>query len=206
MARRDASTPRTPNFRDWRAAVLHPPGPVAEALQRQLARLSIQTRILWPDLDAAGAEADVVFFDADLGHDQQFPWPAGGAPMPTVALVGSEAPGRLEWALAQRPCAHMTKPVGSGGVYSALVIASHAFAERRALQQDIAALSARLKGRTVVARALARLMAERGLDDAAAMRLLRGEAMDRGRTLEDQASALLAGPEAAARDRGGRRP
>ena len=46
--------------------------------------------------------ADFLFFDADLGHDAQFPWAPGAAPMPPIALIGSEAPGRIEWALSIR--------------------------------------------------------------------------------------------------------
>ncbi|ODN70361.1 ANTAR domain-containing response regulator [Methylobrevis pamukkalensis] len=115
---------------EWHAVVLHRPHPAADALVRQLERLRITTRLVWPELTAAEASADVVFFDADMGYDGQFPWPAGHAPMPLVALIGSEAPGRVEWALAQGSDAHLLKPIGSAGVYSAILIAAHGFAAR----------------------------------------------------------------------------
>ncbi len=77
----------------------------------------------WPDPGAEALAADFLFFDADLGHDAQFPWEPGASPMPMIALIGSEAPGRIEWALGIGAHAQILKPVGDGGVYSALLIA-----------------------------------------------------------------------------------
>lgn len=67
-----------------------------------------------PGLARAGPEAlgaDFVFFDADMGHDEQFPWAPGQSPMPMVALIGS-GPGRIEWALRAGAHAQILKPVG----------------------------------------------------------------------------------------------
>ena len=54
-----------------------------------------------PDLpagfDATGYTS--IFFDVEMGHDSQCPWGRGASPMPSVALIGSEAPGRIEWAI-----------------------------------------------------------------------------------------------------------
>ena len=70
----------------------------------------------WPELPVEALAADFVFFDADLGFDEQFPWKPGAAPMPLVALIGSEAPGRIEWALSHNADAQLLKPVGNAGV------------------------------------------------------------------------------------------
>ena len=182
---------RTPNFRGWRALVLHKPGPVTEALLRQFDRLGLEGRVIWPDL-AQDATADVLFFDADLGHDGQFPWPPGHAPMPLIALLGSEAPGRVEWALTRRPHAHMLKPLGSGGVYGALVIASHTYAERFQLEGEVATLRSRLARRQAVAEAVVTLMRRDGIatTDAAYARL-RKLAMASQRSIEDTADDVL---------------
>lgn len=182
------------NFRDWRALVLHRPGSAAEAIVKQLDRLGLTTERAWPELDATAHRADVVFFDVDMGYDEQFPWAPGHAPMPLVALIGSEAPGRIAWALSHNPAAHLLKPLSSAGVFSALQIARHAFARRQALQGEIDGLVERLHQRPAVARALLRLMGE-GCDEDEAMRRLRRFAMDRQLTVEAAAELLLAGPE-----------
>lgn len=186
---------RTPNFRGRRAVVLHRPHVTVEAVLRQLERLGMSAVARWPELEEGDLAADVILFDADMGHDGQFPWEAGAAPMPMIALVGSEAPGRLEWMLTHGICAHMLKPVTSGGVYSGLVVAFHAFAERRARLDEVADLRARLRRRPQVARALARVMAARGLAEDDAYKVLRTEAMSRRQTIEDYCEALLAAPD-----------
>lgn len=179
-----------PNFAAWRAIVLHRPHPSVEALVRQLQSLHIQVRVVWPQLDEEDARADVVFFDGDMGHDEQFPWPTGYSPMPLVALVGSEAPGRIEWTLAQGCHAHLLKPIGSIGAYSALLIAAHTFQTARAHADDVRSLEERLRQRPIVVRAVLTLMQSRSEDEAAAFKRLRGIAMEWGMTIEDAADAI----------------
>ncbi|MDQ0455240.1 ANTAR domain-containing response regulator [Rhizobium paknamense] len=182
--------PRRPSLAQWHAVILHRDHPSVEALRRQLELMHIRVSVVWPQLDSAHAEADVVFFDADMGHDGQFPWPAGFAPMPMIALIGSEAPGRIEWALAQGCNAHLLKPIGSTGAYSALLIASHAHQAERHQADDIRALENRLRQRPVVVHAILELLRQGARDEAAAWRQLRLLAMESGMTIEDAASSL----------------
>ena len=77
-----------------RALILHRPHAVVTALTRQLQAVGLRVEATWPDLPSAALAADFVFFDADMGFDDQFPWDRGQAPMPLIALIGSEAPGR----------------------------------------------------------------------------------------------------------------
>ena len=178
-----------PNFRSWTAVVLHRPHAAADAVIRQLDRIGVRASAAWPELDGA-ATADVVFFDADLGYDGQFPWPPCQAPMPLVALLGSEAPGRVEWAIAQGADAHLLKPIGSAGVYSALVIARQAFSARMSLLAEVAELRDRLRRRPAVAQAVVAIMQSESIDEAAAFRRLRQIAMETRRTIEDAAEAV----------------
>jgi AmiR/NasT family two-component response regulator len=181
-----------PNFRGWSAIILHRPHAAAEAITRQLERIGATARIVWPELDATSGSADVVFFDADLGHDGQFPWPPGEAPMPLIALLGSEAPGRVEWAIGRGADAHILKPIGSAGVYSALVIARHAFAARRQWLAEIEDMRDRLRRRPTVARAVIAIMQGEKMNEAAAFRRLRQIAMESRRTIEDAAEMVIA--------------
>jgi len=179
-----------PMFSSWQAVILHRPHPAVEALTRQLESLHIRVRTVWPQLDEQDAMADVVFFDADMGHDQQFPWPSGFSPMPLVALIGSEAPGRIEWALAQGSNAHMLKPIGSTGAYSALLIAAYAYGKARSHADDIRSLEDRLRQRPIVVRAVLQLMQHGYAGETAAFKRLRSISMDWGMTIEEAADAI----------------
>lgn len=174
----------------WRAIILHREHPSVDALKRQLELMHIRVSVVWPQLDETDAGADVVFFDADMGHDGQFPWPAGFAPMPMIALIGSEAPGRVEWALAQGSNAHLLKPIGSTGAYSALLIAAHAYQLSSRQADDIRTLEDRLRQRPAVVHAVLKLMQQSRSDEAGAWKRLRKIAMDWGMTVEEAAESI----------------
>ena len=74
----------TPNFEGKRAIVLHRPHELVDALARQLSQLGMSCEPVWPTLNSLSCDA--LFFDVDMGHDEQFPWPAEQAPMPAIAL------------------------------------------------------------------------------------------------------------------------
>ena len=168
---------RIQNLGGASAVILHRPHPTVQALERQLRAIGLAVAQVWPELGPEALGADFVFFDADMGHDEQFPWMPGKSPMPIVALVGSEAPGRIEWALRAGAHAQLLKPVGDNGVYSALLIARDAFDVQRALAVEIADLRRRLDERQTVVRAVTLLAAQGAKDDAAAYGQLRQMAM-----------------------------
>lgn len=175
---------RTPNFRDRRALVLHRVGDVTNALSRQLERLGMNVEVCWPEFPVGGEYADILFFDADNGFDGLFPWPTGAAPMPLIALLGSELPGRLEWALGQRFSAHVVKPIQSSGVFSALVIASSNFAATTELLARIEDLSVRLSARPAVVHVVVELMRSAAMGEDEAFGCIRSAAMKRRITVE----------------------
>lgn len=174
-----------------RAIILHRPHAAVTALTRQLQAVGLQVTACWPDLPAEALAADFVFFDADMGFDDQFPWDRGQAPMPLIALIGSEAPGRIEWALSAGANAQILKPVGDSGVYSALLIARHGFEARRALSAEVADLRQRLGERQTVVQAVILLTRTTG-SEAAAYAALRQMAMGARITLEDAAARVVA--------------
>ncbi len=184
----------TPELGGATALVLHRPHATVQALSRQLAAIGLRAEPVWPDLGPDALAADFVFFDADQCHDAMFPWSPGDAPMPMIALIGSEAPGRIEWALGQGADAHLLKPIGTGGVYSALLIARQGFETRRAAADEIAALRARLAERQTVVRAVLVLMA-RGRSEAEAYAQLRAMAMAWQDTIEQAARRICAEPD-----------
>ncbi|MDX8500319.1 transcriptional antiterminator [Mesorhizobium sp. VK4C] len=176
---------RIPNLGGARAFVLHRPHMTVQAITRQLAAIGLEAVECWPQLPAEALAADFVFFDADLGFDEQFPWQPGEAPMPLVALIGSEAPGRIEWALSHKADAQLLKPVGTAGVYSALLIARQSFEARKRLAGEIASL----RQQTIV-RAVAAL--SKGSDDDRAYAQLRSLAMSWQISVEEAARRIVA--------------
>ena len=182
---------RIPNLGGAKAFILHRPHATVGALSRQLAAIGLGVSEFWPELPPEGLAADFVFFDVDLGFDEQFPWKPGEAPMPLVALIGSEAPGRIEWALSQKADAQLLKPVGTAGVYSALLIARQSFVARRRLADEIAALETRVADRHTIVRAVAALSAQ-GFDESRAYAQLRSLAMSWQVSVEQAARRIVA--------------
>lgn len=180
-----------PDLGQARAVILHRPHPTVQALTRQLQAIGLSVLDSWPEPGPELLAADYVFFDADMGHDGQFPWKPGESPIPMIALIGSEAPGRIEWALAQGAHAQLLKPIGDGGAYSALLIARTAYDARASLAAEIAGLRARLADRQLMIRAVTLLMA-RGMSEAQAYGQLRSRAMAARETVEQAARRVLA--------------
>lgn len=188
-----SSTRQTPSFVGWRALVVHKAHPNVDAIMLQFERIGVAAVHCWPETtDLPDIENfNVVLIDADMGYDGQFPWNLGEAPMPTIALIGSEAPGRVSWAMNQGADAQLLKPIGSAGLYSALVAACHAFARRKALVAEVEGLRARLDSRELLAEATAFIMVRDNIGARAAFQKLRLKAMADRETLEAAAARLV---------------
>lgn len=182
---------RIPNLGHAQAIILHRPHATVQALTRQLTAIGLQVSQAWPELGPEALAADYIFFDADMGHDGMFPWEAGNPPIPMIALIGSEAPGRIEWSLKAGAHAQLLKPVGDGGAYSALLIARDAFDAQKALSAEIADLRRRLEERQTVVRAVT-LLAARGKSEAEAYGQLRQMAMAWRISFEEAAARIVA--------------
>ncbi|MFD2205353.1 ANTAR domain-containing response regulator [Kiloniella antarctica] len=181
---------RTPNFRGDKAVILHRRDDNIRRLERHLDRLGIESTVAWPDFNLENTPADMVFFDGDNGYDGLFPWQKGTPPIPLIALISSEAPGRLEWMLSQATSAHLIKPIQSSGVFSTLVIAYANFANLQHNHAQIKTLETRISKRPVVFRALLMIMECGHLEDEAAFAILRSAAMNDRKSIEDFATNL----------------
>lgn len=179
-----------PNFRGWRILILHQMDDNINRLTRQLERLGIDVVVNWPVLECPVADAQMIIFDGDKTYDGIFPWPAGEPPLPLVALMGSEAPGRLEWVLQQGISAHILKPIQSSGIFSTLFLAQSNFDLRKQMQQNIDSLSDRIAKRPFVLRATLEMMKRCKLEEEAAFSILRSAAMNRQKTIEDFCASL----------------
>lgn len=182
---------RIQNLGGAQAVILHRPHPTVQTLTRQLTAIGLRVTEVWPELGPEALVADFVFFDADMGYDAQFPWAPGTSRMPMIALIGSEAPGRIEWALHAGAHAQLLKPLGDNGAYSALLIARAAFDAQRSMAGEIADLRRRLDGRQTVVQAVT-LLATRGKTEAEAFAQLRQMAMAWRISFEDASARIVA--------------
>lgn len=186
---------RTPNFTGWRAVILHRQDSNTERLERQFGLLGIRSTRRWEPL-AKWVDADLVLVDADQGWDNLLPQTKDGAGKPLVALLGSEAPGRIAWAMEQGASAIIPKPVAASAIFPALVMAVSIHEERRVATDKLRHLEERVRMRPLVHAAVEKLRAARGLTEEEAYAALRGCAMQRRLTMEQIAAIVLGGAEA----------
>lgn len=182
---------RTDNLGEAKAFVLHRPHPSMQPLLRQLHVIGLDVHEAWPELPAEAVMADFVFYDADMAHEEQFPWKPGASPMPLIALIGSEAPGRLRWAMTMGAHAQLLKPVSDKGVYAALLVARSNFDRTNEAAAHITDLEARLSARQTIVQAVM-IFVLRGKTQAEAYELLRQTAMAWRVTIEEAAQRLVA--------------
>lgn len=166
-----------PNFSGRNALIVHKLSENTGVLKDQLERLGVSVELRWPVEQLTAGGVDLIFFDADRGYDQQFSWKSGTAPIPLIALMGSEAPGRIEWALAQMPSAYLMKPLRPNGIFCALAIAFHDFEFKSNLMRKVEDLNARIKARPSVVTAINIVQSSLSVESAQAYELLRTEAM-----------------------------
>lgn len=185
---------RTPSFTGWQAVILHREDANTERLERQLGLLGIRTMRQWEPL-ADWDSADLVLVDADQGWDDLLPAKGDALGKPLVALLGSEAPGRIAWAMQQGASAIIPKPVAASAVYPALVMAVSIHEERRTVAERLQYLEERVRMRPLVHAAVEKLRAARGLDEEHAYAVLRDCAMRRRLSMEQVAAIFLGGAE-----------
>jgi AmiR/NasT family two-component response regulator len=184
----------TPNFTGWRATILHREDNTTERLTRQLKLIGFQVRVQWQPLDA-GDLPDIILVDADQGWDGLLPWTGENAPRPLVALLSSEAPGRIAWAMEQGAGSIIAKPLASSAVYPALVMALGIHRERKAVIDKMKHLEERVRLRPLVHAAVERIIAVRKVDEELAYTILRNCAMQRRMPMEQVAASILGGAE-----------
>jgi AmiR/NasT family two-component response regulator len=184
----------TPNFTGWSATVIHREDGNTEKLIRQLRLLGVRAQLQWAPLSAA-ALPDLVIVDADQGFDDLLPWHEALPACPVVALLGSEAPGRIAWALDQGAGAIVAKPIAASAVYPALVMAVSIHQERKTVAERLMFLEERVRLRPLVHAAVEKLMSVHGVDEERAYGILRECAMRRRLPMEQLAAFILGGAE-----------
>ncbi|HEV7310075.1 ANTAR domain-containing response regulator [Ensifer sp.] len=184
----------TPNFTGLSATILHREDQTTERLVRQLRLFGFEVTVQWEPLDQRHLP-DIILVDADQGWTGLLPWTDEHAPRPLIALLGSEAPGRVAWAMGQGAAAIIAKPLASSAVYPALVMAVGIHQERRAVADKIAHLEERVRMRPLVHAAVLKIGQACHVDEERAYGILRNCAMKKRLTMEQVAGSILGGVE-----------
>jgi AmiR/NasT family two-component response regulator len=184
----------TPNFTGQHVVILHRDDSNTDRLVRQLKLLGLRISLRWEPI-GAHERPDMLIVDADQGWDGLLPWGTSPPPLPVVAVLGSEAPGRIAWALEQGAGAIIAKPIGSSAVYPALVMAVAIHSERKAVRARLDQLEERVRMRPLVHAAVQKIMAARGVDEEQAYTILRACAMRRRLPMEQISAFILGGSE-----------
>ena len=181
------------HFRGLRAVVLQGDVTGRETLLQTLKKLGLEAEAMAPEAASAAAiaTADVIFFDADEGLDPIF-GDSALPDVPIIAIIGSEAPSRLTRVVKVRATSHILKPVRSSGIFTALLLGINEHAERKRLSEETAAIRGRLAGRRIVLKAVIALMRRWGIDEDAAYKKLRSDAMHERIPVEEAAACVLA--------------
>ncbi len=186
---------QTPNFSGWRATLLHRIDSNTERLTRQLRLLGFSVELSWEPMPNNNFP-DLALVDADQGWDGLLPWSgAENAPCPVVALLGSEAPSRIAWAMNVGASAILAKPLSASAVYPALLMAIAIHEERKTVRERLDHYEERIRMRPLVHAAVKALMASRNLSEEDAYAVLRSNAMRRRLPMEAIAASFLAGTE-----------
>lgn len=183
------------NFRGLRALVVHRDDTNRTVLVDILGRLGLETTALDPESLPAAADfkADLVLFDAD--EDSFEPSRLSDLfEMPTIALIGNEAPSRLARVFRYQCDSHIQKPIRNSGVFTALLLAVNGHQRSKRSADQMETLRQRLSGRRTVMKAVLRMMSDHGIDEDAAYERLRRGAMHRRIPIEEMARESL-GPD-----------
>ncbi|MGB6541079.1 MAG: ANTAR domain-containing protein [Xanthobacteraceae bacterium] len=184
------------NFRGVHALVIHGQDRNRAVLTDTLAKLGLKVHVAdpsdTPTVRGALTEAEILVFDTDMAEAVALALAGDRVAVPVIAIVGLEAPGRLQRAFELEPSAVLYKPLRSTGIYSALFFATNEHRRRHELGLKMQLLEGRHRSRRFVTRAIVELMRDRGIDDEEAFRLLRKESMRRRLTIEEYAVQLSA--------------
>jgi AmiR/NasT family two-component response regulator len=184
------------NFRGVHALVIHGQDRNRAVLTDTLVKLGLKVQVAdpsdTPTIRGALTEAEILVFDTDMAEAVALALAGERVAVPVIAIVGLEAPGRLQRAFELEPSAVLYKPLRSTGIYSALFFATNEHRRRHELGLKMQLLEGRHRSRRFVTRAIVELMRDRGIDDEEAFRLLRKESMRRRLTIEEYAVQLSA--------------
>jgi len=176
---------------DLSAVVVAPADDQTSLLVRELQRLRMRVRQVWPMPESVPGDADVVYCEYAPDLARRLPWIPGDARSALVVIVPATDPIQPEALANATPDAVLPRPFTANAVLSSIVLARSQFGYERRLRGKIERLDENLRSMRTVERAKAILMATRRMQETEAYSFIRRQAMDRRVSASAVAAAIV---------------
>ena len=185
---------RLRDLRGLNVAVVHPPDSNGQVILEQLGRIGCRVDLIWPPEKGLPSKVDVLFAGVFFDSQEQMKAMLRKAEKPVpaiIAVVDYENPAMLELVLDLGAVAVTSKPVGSFGIMTNMVVARDCQRRLHDQQEKIFRLEKKLAGQKVIAKAKSILMEMHQLSEADAFETIRKQAMSKRTSIEDMAQAII---------------
>jgi AmiR/NasT family two-component response regulator len=172
-------------------AVIAPRDQEGTFLTRELQRLRVRARQIWPMPESVPSDADVIYCEYSADLARRLPWIPGDARAALVIILPCEEPVQADALAHATPDAVLSRPFTPNAVLASLVLARSQFRYEQRLRSKIERLDENLRSIRTVERAKAILMATRRLQEDEAYGFIRRQAMDRRVSASAVASAII---------------
>ncbi len=189
---RRTTPPQLKELRALRIAVIHPDDGDGRQLTQQLQRIGCQVQACWPPVQALPEDVDIAFLAVRPDTiNLHLEWTMREDAPTVIAVVTYENPTIVEAVLGLSAKAVLPSPVRSFGLLSALVVAREAHRENLSLRRRLRKVEAKLLGVRHIADAKTILMTAHNVSASEAYDLMRGQAMNKRKTIEEVAAAIV---------------
>jgi AmiR/NasT family two-component response regulator len=177
------------------AAVLTERDAQGEYLIRELQRLCLCVRHIWPVPDSLPSDADVIFCEYSPDLARLLPWVPGDAKSALVVLLPEDKPIEASVLTNSAPDGVLARPFTPNAVLASLIVARSQFRYEQRIRSKLDRLGDNLRSVRTVERAKAILMASRHIDSDEAYSFIRHQAMDRRVPVSSIATAIVSSHE-----------
>jgi AmiR/NasT family two-component response regulator len=160
-------------------------------LIREMQRLRIRARAVWPMPESLPADADIIFCEYTPDLARRLPWIPGDARAALVVILPLNDPINADALANATPDAVLSRPFSFNAILSSLIVARSQFRYEQRLRAKIERLDENLRAMRTVERAKAILMETRHMPENEAYSFIRRQAMDRRVSASAVAAAIV---------------
>ncbi|QCI68235.1 ANTAR domain-containing response regulator [Phreatobacter stygius] len=172
-------------------AVVAPRDDQGSFLMREMQRLRLRARQVWPLPESVPCDADIVYCEYSPDLARRLPWIPGDARAALVVILPAGEPVDADALAHATPDAVLARPFNANSVVASLVLARSQFRYEQRLRAKVERLDENLRSMRTVERAKAILMATRRMPEDEAYGFIRRQAMDRRVSASAVASAIV---------------
>jgi len=176
---------------DIAVVVVAPPDDQTSFLVREMQRVRIRVRAVWPLPEHLPGDADIVYCEYTPDLARRLPWIPGDAGSALVVILPTNDPINADALANATPDATLSRPFSANGILSSLIVARSQFRYEQRLRSKIERLDENLRSMRTVERAKAILMETRRMPENDAYGFIRRQAMDRRVSASTVAAAIV---------------